>query len=191
MTISPELGKALVGAFKDIKHATKNAKNPHFKNDYANLEEVLDVIKAAFARHELAVSQSPGKLIQEGDRFKVEIDTKIIHSSGSMYGYLSEMPVSPDKNGKITPHAVGSSISYGRRYALAAIAGITQADDDGNSGSSGQEDSDDEENDSLRSTIQDATTRGELRAIKSEVESSGNESLVEYFQARYKELKGT
>ena len=34
---------------------------------------------------------------------------------------------------KIDAQGVGSAITYGRRYGLAAMAGIAQKDDDGNS----------------------------------------------------------
>jgi hypothetical protein len=34
--------------------------------------------------------------------------------------------------GKKDAHAIGAAITYGRRYGMAAMVGIAQADDDGN-----------------------------------------------------------
>lgn len=185
-----EIGKALAGAFSEIDHATKNAANPHFKSTYANLAEVLDVVRATFKKHGLAVVQFPGPLIKEGDFTKVAITTTIIHTSGEMMGTTMEMPVNADKNGRITPHAVGSAITFGRRYALAAAAGITQEDDDGNAGSDGGEDDEAVDIDSLRDDITNATTSAALKAIMGVVGETGDLALVEYLKGRYKKLKG-
>jgi hypothetical protein len=52
------------------------------------------------------------------------------HSSGEWVAQNMSLPVSkPDAQG------AGSAITYMRRYALAAIVGVVQADDDGNSAS--------------------------------------------------------
>lgn len=187
-----EIGKALAGAFAEIDHATKNADNPHFKSTYANLAQVLDVVRATFKNHGLAVVQFPGKLRREEGRDYgvVEITTTIIHSSGEMMGTTMELPVNADKNGRITPHAVGSAITFGRRYALAAAAGITQEDDDGNAGSDGGEDDQDDSIDTLRAEVTAATTSAALRALTGIVGETGDAELIEYLKARFKNLKG-
>lgn len=186
-----DIGKALAAAFGEIDHAVKNSVNPHFKSDYANLETILDVVRGVYKRHGLAVVQFPGPLKSDSGVFSVDITTTIIHSSGEMIGSTMSMPVNADKNGKITPHAVGSAITFGRRYALAAAAGITQADDDGNAGSSG-EDEDTEGKDSLeslRNQITGATTSTALKAIKTLVQDTGDPVLAALFSTRYKELR--
>lgn len=184
-----EIGKALAGAFAEINHATKNASNPHFKSTYANLAEVLDVVRATFKKWGLAVVQLPGPIKREGDFTTVAITTTIIHQSGEMMGNIMEMPVNADKNGRITPHAVGSAITFGRRYALAAAAGITQEDDDGNAGSDGGEDEETAYIDSLRDRITGATKRAQLKDMQVEVGETGDAELIEYLKARHKGLK--
>jgi hypothetical protein len=184
-----EIGKALAGAFADIDHATKNASNPHFKSTYANLAEVLDVVRATFKKHGLAIVQFPGPIKKDADLTTVAITTTIVHTSGEMMGTTMEMPVNADKNGRITPHAVGSAITFGRRYALASAAGITQEDDDGNAGSDGGEDDEDTDIDSLRDDITAATTSASLKALSGVVSETNDEMLMQYLKARYKKLK--
>ena len=184
-----EIGKALAGAFAEIDHATKNAANPHFKSTYANLAEVLDVVRATFKKHGLAIVQLPGVLRVDGNYTFVAITTTIIHTSGEMMGTTMEMPVNADKNGRITPHAVGSAITFGRRYALAAAAGITQEDDDGNTASDGSEDDETINIDSLRNEVTAATTTAGLRALQPIVSATGDAELAEYLKARHKKLK--
>lgn len=182
-----EIGKALAGAFADIDHAVKNSVNPHFKSTYANLAEVLDVIRRAFKGHGLAVVQLPGELKLREGFATVSITTTIIHASGEMIGAAMDMPVNADKNGKYTPHAVGSAITFGRRYALAAACGITQEDDDGNAGSETVEE-DESPVDDLRAQISEATTSVAVKALQALVGETGDAELVAYFTERYKGL---
>jgi hypothetical protein len=71
----------------------------------------------------LSILQSTGF---DGER--VHVTTLIAHSSG---GYVSSeatcVPAKCDAQG------IGSATTYLRRYGLAAMAGVAQEDDDGNS----------------------------------------------------------
>lgn len=184
-----ELGKALAGAFAEIHHAIKNSTNPHFKSTYADLSVVLDTVRTTFSKFNLAIVQLPGPIKHQDGFTTVALTTTIIHASGQMMGTTMEMPVVATKDGKITPHAVGSAITFGRRYALAAAAGITQADDDGNIAADGSEDDEAEYIDSLRTKVTNATTQSELKALTVEVGETGDAELIEYLKARYKKLK--
>lgn len=118
-----KLAQALVNAQGELRHAKENAVNPHFKNNYADLSSVIDAIRPAFAKFGLAFVQF--------ETFEapniVSVETVLMHQSGE---FISE------KSGclapKSDPQGIGSAITYLRRYSLAALAGITQADDDGN-----------------------------------------------------------
>ena len=44
-----ELATALSSAQSSLQDATKNAKNPHYKSDYADLSQVLEAIRPALA----------------------------------------------------------------------------------------------------------------------------------------------
>ena len=118
-----ELATALAKAQAEVDNAKKTSKNPFFKSTYADLATVLDVIKPVFTSHGLSFVQMPGN-----DNGLLTVTTVLMHSSGE---YISEVAkVQPTKN---DPQAAGSAITYLRRYALAAFAGIAQEDDDANS----------------------------------------------------------
>jgi hypothetical protein len=60
----------------------------------------------------------------------VTVVTTLAHSSGEwIRGRLKMLPKD------MSPQGFGSAITYARRYALAAIAGVAQIDDDGNAAS--------------------------------------------------------
>jgi len=58
------------------------------------------------------------------------LTTIISHESGEYIAETMSVPVS-----KVDPQGAGSAITYMRRYALAAVVGVVQADDDGNAAS--------------------------------------------------------
>ena len=62
---------------------------------------------------------------------KMSLTTIISHKSGEFISQEMSVPVTkPDAQG------AGSALTYMRRYALAAVVGVVQADDDGNAASS-------------------------------------------------------
>lgn len=116
-----ELCKALHGAQGQMTGVFKDAKNPHFKNRYASLENVLDTARPALQAHGLSVTQAPGKMVDGA----VEITTMLMHSSGEWMRSTLHMPVV-----KRDPQGVGSAITYGLRYALMAVLGLPPSNDD-------------------------------------------------------------
>lgn len=104
--------------------AKKNTNNAHLKSRYANLESFLDAIRPPLEANDLMIQQS----WQEGtERNIIYLKTEVIHISGQMLYVTSPFPMF-----KQDAHGVGSAITYARRYAIAGIFGIAQADDDGN-----------------------------------------------------------
>lgn len=122
-----ELATALAKAQGEIQNVTKDAKNPHFKSDYATLDAITDTVRPAFAKHGLAIVQMPG--FADGI---VTVETLITHSSGQWITGHTASPVA-----KADPQGIGSATTYLRRYSLAAIAALAQTDDDGNAASQG------------------------------------------------------
>jgi hypothetical protein len=115
-----EIGAALAKAQKVMKGAKRDSANPFFKSKYADLASVSDACRDALADHEIAVVQAPSSL--DG---RVSVETILVHSSGQ---WMSEvLSVTPKDDG---PQALGSVITYLRRYALAAFAGVAPEDDD-------------------------------------------------------------
>ncbi len=117
-----ELAKALHRAQGKIKHAVKDSANPFFKSKYADLTSVWDAIREAFQVEGLSVSQLPS-ISEQGSSC---LETILMHTSGQFIAAMC--PLNPAKN---DPQGVGSAITYMRRYALQAVAGVCADDDDG------------------------------------------------------------
>jgi hypothetical protein len=117
-----DLAKALHRAQGKIKHAVKDSANPFFKSKYADLTSVWDAIRDAFQSEGLSVSQLPSM----NDQGASCLETILMHTSGQFIA--AACPLNPSKN---DPQGVGSAITYMRRYALQAVAGVCADDDDG------------------------------------------------------------
>ena len=115
-----ELATALAKAQGEMTLASEDKVNPHFKSSYASLGSVWDACRLPLSRHGLSIIQNPQ--VEGGELFLV---TMLLHSSGQWM--KSKMPVTNAKN---TPQALGSCITYMRRYALSSMVGIAPGDDD-------------------------------------------------------------
>ena len=122
---TPELFAAIASAQAEVENATKSATNPHFKSRYADLAEVLNTVRPVFARHGLAVIQAVSSSGQE-----VTVTTTIAHKTG---GFVTSALTALAPSLKVQD--LGSVTTYLRRYSVAAMAGISQEDDDGNAAS--------------------------------------------------------
>ncbi len=107
----------------------KNAHNPHFKNNFADLGAVLKQIEGPFAEEGLALLQAPGKMTGDGKR--IEVIGVLFHASGQLLNMTMELPIGD----KATAQAAGSAITYARRYQAQAVGGLAPADDDGEAAS--------------------------------------------------------
>ncbi len=106
----------MLAANKEVKHPVKNKLNPHFKNRYADLTAVLDAIIPVYLKHGLVLTQ----VVDE-----YGLTTMVMHKSGQWLSGNADVPV--DKTG---PQAFGSGLTYMRRYALSAMAGVASEEDD-------------------------------------------------------------
>lgn len=114
---------ALAKAHSKLLLAPMDGYNPAFRSKYATLESVLTVLKPVLAENDLFVSQFP-----IGTN---TLRTVVAHKSGEKIVSSFSMTPQTDK-----PHAIGSNISYMRRYALLSIfAMVGDPDDDGNEAS--------------------------------------------------------
>lgn len=123
------LAEALAAAQGEMTHASKDAENPAFKrgdkaSKYADLSDVIDAIRQPFAKNGLSYVQ-----LLKSSETSVVVETMLMHKSGQWISSEMSIPVTAK-----TPHGYGSTLTYVRRYSLAAISGVTQADDDGNAG---------------------------------------------------------
>ena len=122
---SPELFTALAKAQANMGAALKDSKNPHFRSDYASLQSCLDAALPALNAEGITLTQHPG--MDGGD---VVVTTVLLHSSGQHLASTIRCPFTPGRN---AAQAMGSMITYLRRYAVLAVCGLAPADDDGQS----------------------------------------------------------
>jgi hypothetical protein len=114
------LAAALSKAQADITGALKDSSNPFFKSKYADLASCWDACRKQLAANNLSVIQTT----QVGEHGLVLVTT-LAHSSGEWV--RGELPIRAKDD---SPQAQGSGITYARRYALAALVGLAQIDDD-------------------------------------------------------------
>jgi hypothetical protein len=121
-----EIAGALVAFHKAVGKIKKSSDNPFFKSKYADLSDILDAVEGPLDDAGLSVVQFPtlGGLV-----------TQVSHVSGEWM--RGEYAVSPKEANN--PQALGSAITYARRYALSAALSLNvDNDDDGNAASAPQ-----------------------------------------------------
>jgi len=117
---------ALAAALSKVQGATepllavKDSSNPFFKSKYADLSSVWDACRVQLAANNLCVIQTTAEAADGA-----VLITTLAHSSGEWI--RSVLPIKVKDN---SPQAQGSGLTYARRYALAAIVGVSQIDDD-------------------------------------------------------------
>lgn len=124
-----ELGKlapALLAAQKSMGDAVKNSKNPFFKSSYADLNSIREAVIPALNANGITLLQpTHAGSIETGPY----VETVLLHDSGE---YLSSTtPITCAK--QHDPQALGSAISYARRYGLQSLLSVGAVDDDGES----------------------------------------------------------
>lgn len=122
-----ELAEALSKAQGQITGALKDSSNPFFKSKYADLASCWDACRKQLSENGLSVIQTTEVVTHPdnpGTPFVV-VKTTLAHKSGQWI--TGALPV---KSKDDSPQAQGSGITYARRYALAAIVGLAQIDDD-------------------------------------------------------------
>ena len=113
---------ALAAAQAEMIPVGKDGKNPHFKSSYTTLGSVLSAVLPALNKHGIALLQHPSL---EGTT--VYLDTILAHKSGQWMSSRASIAMGR----KTDAHAVGSAITYLRRYAAQSVCGLPSVDDDG------------------------------------------------------------
>lgn len=122
-----DLAKALAQVQATLVPAKRDSTNPYYNSTYADLSSVWESCRETLAKNGLCVIQ--GNSI--GAEKTLIVETILIHESGQWVQSELALPLS-----KADPQGVGSAMTYGRRYGLAAIVGIVaDVDDDGNAAS--------------------------------------------------------
>ena len=103
----------------------KNGKWIDKSYSYADLGAIFDAIRKPLSECGLAISQFPSV-----DNGEVVVQTILFHNSGQFIKESLRM-----KPADLKIQSIGSTITYGKRYSLSAILGIsTEEDDDGEAG---------------------------------------------------------
>ena len=159
------LSKAMAEFQKSIKQPLKDANNPFFKSQYVPLENVVEAITETGSPLGISFMQ----FASSDETGSIEVATLVMHSTGE---YIEFPPVrmKPESN---KPQAVGSAITYAKRYALSAIFGITSdKDDDGNEATGLNKPVDKQQKQQPKQQIQDDAT-GTIEKYWAELEKLG------------------
>lgn len=112
----------------DIPTVSEGGLNTHTGNSYATLDDINYTLKPIMQRHGFAITF---KVDHVGAGVKVT--GILMHSSGHREDTTMFLPMDIGK-GRNDVQAVGSSVTYARRYVMCALLNITtgdQRDDDG------------------------------------------------------------
>jgi hypothetical protein len=106
---------------REVGKVSKNSKNPHFKNTYADLNALIDAVEPILLEKGLLMLQP----IAEGKVCTVifDVETELSIESSIMLPVLSD------------PQKLGSAITYFRRYTLQSLLSLQAEDDDANKAS--------------------------------------------------------
>lgn len=116
-----DLALALSKAQAEIHGAVKDSNNLFFESNYADLASTWGACREALTKNHLSIIQTT-EITPSGPI----LVTTLFHGSGQFI--QGHYPIRPQKEG---PQALGSAVTYARRYALAAMVGVCPVDDDG------------------------------------------------------------
>ena len=120
-----QIAAALVAVQGEL-HAVKKdntADAGKYSYTYADLASVWDTIRPLLSKNGIAVVQMPEDVV---DGNTIRLRTMLLHTSGEYLTSTLPMPFAD-----VSPQAVGSALTYARRYALCAMLGVATEDDDG------------------------------------------------------------
>lgn len=115
-----QLATALSAAQAKMNNAAFNRTNPHFKSKYADLAAIREATIPALTENGLAIVQFT-TVTPEGD--KVLLHTRLMHKSGQSVEGAYPITIG-------TPQAMGSQLTYAKRYSWSAMCGVAADDDD-------------------------------------------------------------
>ncbi len=107
-----------VGKDRDVEVRSEKGR---YAFRYATLAAIWDVIRQPCADAGIAIVQLP--TVDNAKRV-VTVETRVLHASGDWLASVVELPLV-----RTDPQGIGAVISYGRRYGLSAMLGVTQDDE--------------------------------------------------------------
>lgn len=114
---------ALAAAQAEMEQVTKGAVNPAFKSRYADLADVVSVVRPALNRHGMAFFHQ--MVFPDG---ATHMRTVVIHGESDTR-IECDVPLIVAKNDM---QGMKSATTYAKRIGLESVTGIAPEDDDGN-----------------------------------------------------------
>lgn len=125
MITSQDVDKVLPALFslkKKLKPMTKDSKNPFFKSNYLELPDLLDNLEPLVEECGLVISQA--NCHRHGDEYVI---SRLTHAESGQF-VEAEYKIGFDND----PQKNGARSTYGRRFSLKGLVGLSERDDDGN-----------------------------------------------------------
>lgn len=125
MITSEHVDKVLPALFalkKKLKPMTKDSKNPFFKSNYLELPDLLDNLEPLVEECGLVISQA--NCHRHGDEYVI---SRLTHAESGQF-VEAEYKIGFDND----PQKNGARSTYGRRFSLKGLVGLSERDDDGN-----------------------------------------------------------
>lgn len=172
-----KLQEALSVFRAQVKQPALDGSNPYFNSGYVTLAGVQQAVDEGIKGTGLAYVQ----LVSSDDNGNVYVETIITHKLGGILrsGKLSIPPKKKDAQG------LGSSITYSRRYQLAAMFGITSdKDDDANAAVGGNPNQGRKQAPNQQSPKADQQLRSQYLKLMADLESAFPESNRQQLEAR-------
>jgi hypothetical protein len=120
--ITKDIDAAILTFQGHVESVKRDKVNPHFRNSYATLENVIDTARPALQECGITFMQFPGAVIDGC----LEVSTRLAHpKSGQWILATMQIPL-----GKRDPQGTGSAQTYAMRYSLMAALGLPPTDDD-------------------------------------------------------------
>jgi hypothetical protein len=107
--------------------AKKGESNPFFKSKYADLSAVLEACKESLNENGISILQPHITEFNPVTGQEVHfVETHLVHESGEFYSSKTKIVLAKEND----PQALGSAISYARRYGLQSLISLPAEDDD-------------------------------------------------------------
>lgn len=131
---SAAFNEAMAAAQAEIVPVAKNRKNEHTGARYADLHAIADVALPIVHKHGFGLSFSQAASAVPGC---IGVVCRVTHAGGHSETYQFDIPTdsagAQGKVNKTATQALGSTLTYGRRYAVVNVFNIAITDSDGNS----------------------------------------------------------
>lgn len=126
-TETDKIFEALMTARKNVGTITKDAKNPFYKSNYADLNSVLDAVTEPLLEQGILILQPTETGGEKGELNLVT--TRLQHVKSGQW-IESSLKLEMSKPGM---QDLGAGISYARRYELLSLLTLKTVDDDAES----------------------------------------------------------